>query len=236
MFADYLEKLGNAAKEGQEVLVWSDAMSDLGFDKHMYGIRAQEAGRVNEHMVESTSFTDDWLSAYYGGLHKVDPVVAHSTVHSMPFIWSDCPIETPEQQAFMDEAADAGLKHGISAPLIVGSGYEGAVSVSGDGNTDVRQHLMAIYSMTCAMHVFRVKNWSRDTLKAFKLTAREQEVMRWIAAGKDDWTIGSILGISDNGVHFHKKNIFRKLQLSSRVAVAAVAQKTGIADANYRFW
>ena len=90
--------------------------------------------------------------------------------------------------------------------------------------------------MTCAMHVLRVKNWSRDTLKAFKLTAREQEVMRWIAAGKDDWTIGSILGISENGVHYHKKNIFRKLQLSSRVAVAAVAQKTGIADANYRFW
>ncbi|MDW3098905.1 MAG: autoinducer binding domain-containing protein [Alphaproteobacteria bacterium] len=132
MFADYLEKLGNAANESQEVLVWSDAMSDLGFDKHMYGIRAQKAGRVNEHMVESTTFTEDWLSAYYGGLHKDDPVVAHSTVHPLPFIWTDCPIDTPEQRAFMANAADAGLKHGISAPLIVGSGYEGAVSVSGD--------------------------------------------------------------------------------------------------------
>lgn len=236
MFADYLEKLGNAADENQEIHVWSEAMASLGFDRHMYGIRAQAADRVGEHLVESTTFTEDWLGAYYGGLHKDDPVVAYSTVCSLPFVWTDCPIETPEQRAFMGEAADAGLRYGVSAPLIVGSGYEGAVTVSGDSNADLQEHLMAVYAMTNAMHVLRVKNWSKDTLKAFKLTPREQEVMRWIAAGKDDWTIGCILGISENGVHFHKKNIFRKLQLNSRVAVAAVAQKTGIADANYRFW
>ncbi|MGD1935240.1 MAG: LuxR family transcriptional regulator [Candidatus Phaeomarinobacter sp.] len=236
MFADYLERLGDAADENQEIRIWSEAMADMGFEKHMYGIRAQAAGGVGEHLVESTTFTEDWLGAYYGGLHENDPVVAHSIVHSMPFVWTDCPIETPEQHAFMSDAADAGLRHGISAPLIVGSGYEGAVSVSGDSNPDLQEHLMAIYAMTNAMHVLRVKNWSQDTLKAFKLTAREKEVMRWIAAGKDDWSIGCILGSSENGVRFHKKNIFRKLQLSSRVAVAAVAHKTGIAEVNYRFW
>jgi len=235
MFADYLDRLDEAAAEGREVQVWGNAIADLGFGKHMYGIRAQDASRVTEHLVESTTFTDDWLSSYYDGLHAVDPVVAHSTTFSLPFIWDDCPVETPEQRDFMGQASDAGLRYGISAPLITGGGYEGAVSVAGDSNADLREHLMTIYAMTSAMHVLRVRNWSRDTLKAFKLTPREQEVMRWIAAGKDDWTIGCIMGISENGVHFHKKNIFRKLQLSSRVAVAAVAHKTGLAEVNYQF-
>jgi DNA-binding CsgD family transcriptional regulator len=236
MFADFLDDLNAAAESGSEIAAWAEAMNDLGFDKHMYGVRARDADRVNEHLVESSSYTDEWLKAYYGGLHTHDPVVAYSTVYSLPFTWADCPVETRDQKRFMSEASDAGMKHGISAPLITGGGYEGAVSVASDTNADLEEHMMAVYAMTSAMHVLRVRNWSRDTLKAFKLTAREQEVMRWIAAGKDDWTISCILGISESGVHFHKKNIFRKLQLTSRVEVASVAQKTGIAEANYRFW
>ncbi|GGD19169.1 helix-turn-helix transcriptional regulator [Pyruvatibacter mobilis] len=236
MFADYLDDLSAAAETGGEIATWARSIEELGFDKHMYGVRARDADRVNEHLVESSSYDDDWLEAYYGGLHSHDPVVAHSTVHNLPFIWSDCPVETRAQKRFMGEAGDAGMRYGISAPLITGGGYEGAVSVACENKPDTDEHVMAVYAMTSAMHVLRVRNWSRDTLKAFKLTKREREVMRWIAAGKDDWTISCILGISESGVHFHKKNIFRKLQLTSRVEVASVAHKTGIAEGNYRFW
>ena len=43
------------------------------------------------------------------------------------------------------------------------------------------------------------------------LTAREQEIMRWVAEGKTNWEISVILHVSLNTIKFHLKNIYQKL-------------------------
>ncbi|MCX5725280.1 MAG: LuxR C-terminal-related transcriptional regulator [Nitrospirae bacterium] len=43
------------------------------------------------------------------------------------------------------------------------------------------------------------------------LTAREEEIMRWVAEGKTNWEISIILHVSLNTVKFHLKNIYQKL-------------------------
>jgi DNA-binding CsgD family transcriptional regulator len=48
------------------------------------------------------------------------------------------------------------------------------------------------------------------------LTSREQEVMRWIIAGKDNWSIGKILGVSERTIKYHSCNIYRKLGVNTR--------------------
>ena len=42
------------------------------------------------------------------------------------------------------------------------------------------------------------------------LTAREEEIMRWVAEGKTNWEISIILKVSLNTVKFHLKNIYQK--------------------------
>ena len=57
----------------------------------------------------------------------------------------------------------------------------------------------------------------------FTLTAREEEVLRWLATGKTDRDIGEILGISRRTVHKHLQRIYAKLGVETRTAAVARA-------------
>jgi DNA-binding CsgD family transcriptional regulator len=50
------------------------------------------------------------------------------------------------------------------------------------------------------------------------LTAREREVLGWVAAGKSDQQIGAILGVSPRTVQKHLQNVYDKLGVESRTA------------------
>lgn len=59
------------------------------------------------------------------------------------------------------------------------------------------------------------------------LTARETEVLQWIASGKSDWQIGQILSISDKTVNFHVENMKRKCGVATRIQVVVKAVHAG---------
>ena len=62
--------------------------------------------------------------------------------------------------------------------------------------------------------------------KEAELTAREQAVLDQLVAGFSYKEIGEKLQVSDHTVHFHIRNIYRKLQVRSRAqAVAKVMRK-----------
>jgi DNA-binding CsgD family transcriptional regulator len=60
------------------------------------------------------------------------------------------------------------------------------------------------------------------------VTARESEILGWVAAGKSDWAIGQILQISDKTVNFHVENAKRKLGVGTRIQAVVAAMRTGI--------
>lgn len=64
------------------------------------------------------------------------------------------------------------------------------------------------------------------------LTPRQAEVLHWIAEGKTNGEIGTILGCSVNTVKMHLKDIFKRLGLHSRTAAAASAYRAHIRHAN----
>lgn len=64
--------------------------------------------------------------------------------------------------------------------------------------------------------------------RAGPLTAREQEVLRLVAAGKTNREIADALTISPHTVGRHLQNIFMKLGLSSRAAATAYAYEHGL--------
>ena len=57
--------------------------------------------------------------------------------------------------------------------------------------------------------------------KTDSLSAREQEVVRWITEGKTNATIAGILGISSFTVKNHAQRIFRKLDVTNRTEAVA---------------
>jgi ATP/maltotriose-dependent transcriptional regulator MalT len=60
------------------------------------------------------------------------------------------------------------------------------------------------------------------------LTAREVQVLRLVAAGRTNRSIGSELGLSERTVDRHLSNIFTKLGVSSRAAATAVGYESDL--------
>ena len=58
------------------------------------------------------------------------------------------------------------------------------------------------------------------------LTAREIEVLKLIAAGQTNKEIAAALFVSLKTVEAHMRNLFRKLDVSSRVEVARVVERS----------
>lgn len=59
------------------------------------------------------------------------------------------------------------------------------------------------------------------------LTAREQEILRWVAKGDSNRDISSTLDISEHTVKNHLKNILHKLHLDNRVQLTRYAYEQG---------
>jgi DNA-binding CsgD family transcriptional regulator len=60
----------------------------------------------------------------------------------------------------------------------------------------------------------------------FQLTQREGEVMRWIAEGKSNSEIASILGLTMGTVKVHVEHILAKLGVENRTAAAMAVRST----------
>ena len=78
------------------------------------------------------------------------------------------------------------------------------------------------------MDLFAV--WVRDVLEEHKvyerLTKREQEVLSWVALGKTNAEIATILSLAPSTVRKHLENVYAKLGVHTRTA--AVTRFLGV--------
>ena len=61
-----------------------------------------------------------------------------------------------------------------------------------------------------------------ESFRVARLTAREHEVLHWVAEGKANGDIGVILGCSEGTIKKHLQHIFPKLGVETRTAAAIV--------------
>lgn len=67
-----------------------------------------------------------------------------------------------------------------------------------------------------------------DEIEAVEnLSARQAEVLGWLAKGLTNREIGSLMGITEDGVKAHLKIIFQKLHAADRTEAVAVAMQRG---------
>jgi DNA-binding NarL/FixJ family response regulator len=66
--------------------------------------------------------------------------------------------------------------------------------------------------------------------KHFKLTQREVEVVRLLAAGMSNKTIAYALGIAEITARLHLRNAFRKMGASNRADAVRIAMRSGLSN------
>ena len=67
---------------------------------------------------------------------------------------------------------------------------------------------------------------SAEPLETLGLTVREAEVLLWVAQGKGNADVATILGMSEKTVKIHLGHIFEKLNVETRTAAAVQAMET----------
>ncbi|WP_456727161.1 LuxR family transcriptional regulator [Bradyrhizobium sp. USDA 3397] len=208
--------------------------SDEGFSEVSYGaLNFAEPLRLPEYPPPAVAvkWPPDWCERYFEReYHKIDPVVRRTPMVARPFLWDQLGEQyqlQPDERRVLNEAREAGLKHGMSVPLF---GPLGRISVlsfaSRFDDADPQQskgHLNALawHFHTACVEITRPAE--DNCIERVALSEREQDCLRWVAAGKSSWEIGKILQISENTVNFHLKNAMRKLGATSRVQAAIVA-------------
>jgi LuxR family transcriptional regulator, quorum-sensing system regulator BjaR1 len=60
------------------------------------------------------------------------------------------------------------------------------------------------------------------------LSRRERECLQWAAAGKTDWEIGHILGLSEKTVNVYIERVKAKYSANTRARAIALAMRDGI--------
>jgi DNA-binding NarL/FixJ family response regulator len=132
---------------------------------------------------------------------RSDPATA-----AIPFIFLTAKGEKSEMRAGMDLGADDYLTKPASATDLLSA---------------VRARLKREGQRPPAE--FKPDFSSPEPLQKLGLTPRESEVLLWVAQGKSNVDIASILGASENTVKKHLQNLFEKLGVDSRNAATLLA-------------
>ncbi|GAA0685248.1 LuxR family transcriptional regulator [Marinobacterium maritimum] len=212
-------------------------VADSGYDRVVYSLLTDHPslGLPKLHGLAS-SYPEDWMKYYLEKEYlRIDPVVQEVLKLGRPCFWNDILAGTDlseDAKRLIHEGADAGLRSGISFPMVSLAGEIAgfAIARSDPGPAKNDYDLMArLYLLGTFFHeTYRTMYQQQKHVEMPGLTAREHDVLLWAAEGKTDQEIAIILGITFHTVRFHWRQIFRKLNVNGRSYAITKAIRLGL--------
>ena len=229
-FVDALEEFSTVADVANAFHL---AIADHGM-QHFIAIGLSVKGQPFEDTVIASRWPAELFMLYVEKDYaRFDPLIRRSRQSHMPLEWRADAYRAdgdPHVVEVMRRAAEFGLKHGYLVPIHGPKGYEGCVSTAADAlrlSTQAKSaiHLMALYAFD------RMRTLRGDLPdKKVLLTAREREILSWVAAGKSAAQISQALRISKRTVDEHSQTAARKLGAANRTQAVAIAMRDRIID------
>jgi LuxR family quorum sensing-dependent transcriptional regulator len=169
----------------------------------------------------------EWAAIYQReNVFENDPIVAEARRSMKPFLWSDIrdsPMVTTAEKKIFELADSFGWRTGFAVPIHGPASYVGLIafaamekaSLTAADRTALEFMAIAIHRRCHATPGFGIAPASAP------LTARQNECLRWVAVGKSDFEIATLLGLSQATVHFHIEEAKRRIGVRSRVQLVA---------------
>ncbi len=193
------------------------------------------ANPVSGKVVAFTTYPDPWRDHYMQqNLHLSDPTL-HTAARSIaPVDWG----RLDESDAFnkvFNQASDFGLPSiGMTIPIRGPYGETGLFSVtSGASVRDwglLKRKIIADLQLSAVYMHDRVMKSDRllDILRHPALSAREKEILQWVAVGKSQQDVGDILSISPRTVEVHLRSTRHKLSVLTTPQAVGRAVSMGL--------
>jgi DNA-binding CsgD family transcriptional regulator len=213
--------------------LWATYMSAARQAGYRHGVASfvNAPPEVIEHSFAS-DMPKGWLEAYsQSGCGLVDPLSCLAKVRRIPFTWRlDDWRQAPDCRPWFDLNHASGLHAGF-AILDHSDHQTGVISLTGE---DIETHphdrlalRLAGLEVLHRMSLLGVRPPLEDMVR---LSDRERECLKWLAAGKTDWEIGQILSISAKTVNAYFERIKHKLGVSTRAQVLVAAIRRELID------
>ena len=234
---EFISRTNQARSQEEVFALFQETLKTLGYDSVVYSLLTDHPsiGRKAGHGVMG-NYPKDWMEYYMAnGYFAKDPIPKHAFTTTAAYTWEHvvdtCSISS-KQKRLMHEAEEAKLLSG-AAVAIYGPNFEvagvGLASSAGGVNPTV-DTLSVIRALSHQFHLAysRFDLPRAQPLTQVYLTPREREILSYSAEGKSIPVVGAILSISGNTVHFHLKNIYAKLGVSTRQTAVVKAIHLGL--------
>ncbi|MBM3607813.1 MAG: LuxR family transcriptional regulator [Alphaproteobacteria bacterium] len=175
----------------------------------------------------------EWSKYYFARNYSLyDPTVHKFLASSNAFDWREVEREWYVAECsgrVMNEARDAGLKSGFTVPLIPLDNRKAAISFAGDQIDDSIES-RAILSLIANYALAKDLKFQLSPHPPIqpKVSKREQDILNWVAEGKTDWEIATILGISVHTVDKFVRQLKKKFNCVNRTQTIVIAMKNGL--------
>ena len=155
------------------------------------------------------------------------PVTRHVLETDHPFYWTREQSAQGRRYRFGAPTKGAGL-HGLQVPVFGHNGLAGAVCFGGeDIDSSARSRLSLTQLGTTAFLAARKLIEMAQQEGETPLSARELEVLRWIASGKRTAEVANTLGLSERTVENHLRHIRQRLQVKTTAQAIGAALRSG---------
>jgi len=185
-----------------------------------------------DHIILS-EWPAEWLERYAACNYiEHDPLIRFVKRAPAPATWHEAVAAMrPGRRGLrvFEDAGAFGLKDGFGLPLVTLEGAVVLVSFGGE-HVELTPEAVQLVNLVSTYAVGRAMQLSVEVPLIEhrpELTGRERECMRWAAAGKSEWEISQILGISEHTSEKHLLNAKAKLGAANRVQAVAEAIRQG---------
>lgn len=181
-------------------------------------------------------FPARWVETYVRRrLFEFDPIKELALSRSDPYLWSEVGqlmSLTPDQVNYLEELKRAQLGDGLALPVFGPNGRNGYVGLGFKDNkkteSDSLLQLREFQWLCQSTHLKYCQLILPKLSAPTQLSRREQEVLQWIARGKSNMDISSIMALSPNTVDTYLRRIFSKLDAADRVTAAVKGVGSGL--------
>lgn len=223
------EQVSLAVDENSVTTVLQNLAHEAGFELFTY-----VSLQANTHKILS-NYPEIWQQRYVDELYvSVDPIMLGARHKPDPFAWSN-PTSgrlTRRQKKFFAEAAEFGIKSGISIPIRSGFGQMAMLTLASSEHDYAESRSMtpafaaaAVGQIHARLEILELKPRLHIPVE---LTPGQLTCLRWNAEGKTADDIADIEKTSPHNVRFHLKGAKRALGASTLTQAARIATTLGL--------
>lgn len=187
----------------------------------------------NGALIGLTTYPPSWRAHYVAqGYHLLDPTLTKAIHAVAPVDWSRLSEFAGYHEIFNDARDFALPEHGLSVPIRGAFGDRGVLTIAQSGTDGAWAKQKAaiitrVQELGAQLH--REVMFSGQAVQDIgpaSVSAREVEILQWVAIGKSQQDIADILSISHRTVEVHLRSVREKLGTTTTAhAVARAVSK-----------